>query len=96
MREYARIENGVVREKITLPDAADIAKRYHPSLIWVETTGLTPQPQERWLYDGMTFTAPPPPPPPPPDPTIALDAAINGAATLTALKAALRGRVAAR
>ncbi len=67
MREYARIEDGTVREKIILADAADITKRYHPSLVWVETTGLLPQPQESWLYNGVTFSPPPPPPAPPTD-----------------------------
>ncbi len=38
----------------------------------------------------------PSPPPRPPDPNVALDAAIDGAASLTALKAVLRGRVRAR
>ena len=58
MRKYVRIEDGTVREKIILADAADITKRYHPSLIWVETTGLSPQPKESWLYDGVAFSPP--------------------------------------
>lgn len=65
MRDYARIEVGTVREKISLPDAGDITKRYHPSLVWVETTGFSPQPQESWLYDGTKFSPPPVPPPSP-------------------------------
>ena len=62
MLDYARIDDGIVREKITLANAADITKRYHPSLVWVETTGITPQPEEGWSYDGITFFPPPPPP----------------------------------
>ena len=60
MRSYARIENGSVREKITLADAVDIGERFHPSLLWIETTGLSPQPQEAWRYVGTAFTAPRP------------------------------------
>lgn len=66
MRTYARIENGTVRETITLDDAADIKTMFAPGLIWIETTGLPTSPQERWLYDGSAFTPPPPPPPPEP------------------------------
>ena len=67
-----------------------------PALEWVGITGLSPQPQVGWLYNGVVFSAPPPPPSPPPDSNILLDAAIDSATTLTALKAALRGKVVAR
>ena len=36
-----------------------------PSLTWVDITGIFPQPEVGWFYDGIAFTAPPPAPPPP-------------------------------
>ena len=106
MKTFARIENGIVREPIVRPDAFDITKSYHPSLISTDLGGkssegfiLVPDGtavSEGDLYDGAVFSRPPPPPPPPPDPNVSLDTAIDGAATLSALKAVLRGRVAAR
>jgi len=81
MKKYARIEGSTVREIISHADAFDISKAYHPSLVWVEITGISPAPQEGWLYDEGTggFAAPPPPPPPPPDPSDELVAAIANA-----------------
>ncbi len=35
-----------------------------PSLIWVDITGINPQPETGWDYDGTVFTAPIPLPPP--------------------------------
>lgn len=58
----------------------------------VTSTEIAPESgKQKWNGTGWN-----PAPPPPPDPDIALDAAINGAASLTALKAALRGKIAAR
>lgn len=52
----AIIENGVVRNIIvgSIPGSIDL-------------TGLDPQPQIGWLYDGETFSAPPEPDPVPVD-----------------------------
>ena len=34
------------------------------SLSWIDLTGLSPQPEVSWTYDGRDFIAPPAPPPP--------------------------------
>lgn len=62
---YARIEAGTVREIISRADNFDLTKAYHPSLVWVDITGVTPAPNEYWFYDGTTFSPPLPPAPPP-------------------------------
>lgn len=56
MAEYARIENGVVKERAAF-DSID--GRFHPSLVWVE---CAPSVSVGDLYDAQTgtFTAPPP------------------------------------
>ena len=78
MKQYARIDGGTVREIISRSNAFAMSKAYHPSLVWIEITGVVPVPQEDWLYDGTNFSAPlpPPPPPPKPDPGDELDAAL--------------------
>lgn len=68
MKTYARIYAGQVAELFSTDQ--DIATLFHPALVWVDITGMSPQPQERWLYAGGVFSPPPPPaPPPPPRPT---------------------------
>lgn len=54
MMQWARIEDGVVRELTE----ADPAGRYHPSLVWVEAPAEV---RAGWTWDGKTFAAPPPP-----------------------------------
>jgi hypothetical protein len=60
MREYARIQDGMVYE-IYKTDG-DIATMFHPSLIWVDITDIAPQPDYGWLAtksgDTWTFTSP--------------------------------------
>ena len=86
MKKYARIEAGTVREIIRHANAFDMSKAYHPSLVWVEITSITPVPQEGWLYDEGTgsFTEPPPPPAPPSDAEVA-EQQITGSMALTGL-----------
>lgn len=35
-----------------------IADFFHPDLVWVEITKLETKPEQGWLYDGKSFTAP--------------------------------------
>jgi len=37
-----------------------------PALEWVDITGVMPQPEVGWAYNGVAFIQPPPPPTPPP------------------------------
>lgn len=66
MKTYARIDGGVVMELFSTD--LDITELFHPELVWIDVTDVSPAPQERWLYDGSTFAEPPPPPEPPPAP----------------------------
>jgi hypothetical protein len=63
MRDYARIENDIVVELISLDDSADITTLYHPDLIWIEVTGVAGV-ALGWVVVGGTVQPPPPPPPP--------------------------------
>ena len=58
---WARIENGTVVELVSVNPAG----RYHPSLLWVDCTGV-PNIALGWIYTGADFTAPSAPPPAPP------------------------------
>lgn len=93
-----RDSDGFVSNVIVLPDGWMGAVTDE----WQAPTGFTAidardaGPGDTW--NGTVFVKPPAPPVivPPVDPTIALDAAINGAGTLAALKAVLVGKVGAR
>lgn len=97
MRQYALIEGDVVKEIINRFDSFDISKAYHPSLIWVEITGITPAPKDEWIKTGTTFAAPPPTlgPPIAMDYSAELDGALetlkNTGATVDQLIDVLRG-----
>lgn len=58
--KYVEILDGVVRYVGT----ADTLPLLGYPLSVVDITDLDPQPQEGWLYDGVTFTTPPHTPPP--------------------------------
>lgn len=68
MKQYARVEDGTVEEIINRSDTFDMSNAYHPSLVWVEITGIVPIPQEGWIQTGEVFEAPSPPPLPQPSP----------------------------
>ena len=55
MPKYARIKDGVVRE---IQEFDSIEGRFHPSLVWVECPAEV---EQRWLYDGNSFSPPSPP-----------------------------------
>ncbi len=61
MKHYARIDGGEVRELINLPDDADIAAMFHPSMNWLVCGDDV---ETGWIYDGEAFEPPPPPAPP--------------------------------
>lgn len=68
MKTYAYLENNIVMQIITPfldPDGAQypIEECYTAEFVstCVEITGLDPQPQERWVYNGSVFSAPVPP-----------------------------------
>ena len=44
---------------------AESKPEFHPGIILIDVTGITPEPQENWLWDGKKFS---PPPEPVPDP----------------------------
>lgn len=56
MKTYARIENQRVAEIVSLNVKPE--KLYHPSLVWVEITGLPEQPEVNYNYSDGVFTAP--------------------------------------
>lgn len=60
MRIYARIDNAMVVE--IFQTSSNISQLFHPSLVWVDITDVTPQPGEGWsaIQSGetWTFTAP--------------------------------------
>lgn len=67
MKIYARIDDGMVAEIIKPMVDGDgneipIEARFHPDFVatLIDITGVSPQPKERDLYDGATFSAPPP------------------------------------
>jgi len=56
MKTYARIENQRVAEIVSLDVKPE--ELYHPSLIWVEVTGMPEQPDVNYRYSDGVFTAP--------------------------------------
>lgn len=56
MKIYARIEGQCVAEIVSLSVKPE--KLYHPSLVWVDITALTEQPDVNYLYSDGVFTAP--------------------------------------
>jgi hypothetical protein len=56
MKTYARIENQRVAEIVSLSVKPE--KLYHPSLVWVEITALSEQPDINYNYSDGVFTAP--------------------------------------
>lgn len=56
MKTYARIENQRVVEIVALNVKPE--KLYHPSLVWVEITGLPEQPDVNYRYSDGLFAAP--------------------------------------
>ena len=67
MKQYARIENGVVVELFGTAD--DIATLFHPSLHWVALAGQTVTVGD--LYANGGFSPAPPPEPPAATPSVA-------------------------
>ena len=61
MNIYARVEDGVVMEIIPpREDGLEIEKRFHPDFVatLVDITDVSPAPDQRWTYDGETFSPP--------------------------------------
>jgi len=56
MKTYARIERGIVHELFTTD--GNIKELFHPSMHWVDVTGLTPEPSEGWQYLRGKFCKP--------------------------------------
>lgn len=56
---YARIQDGIVVEMFTPPDGVNIEGCFHPDLKWVPVPADLAVDQ-RWKYDGVTFTPPDP------------------------------------
>lgn len=68
MKVYARVENGIVAEIVTPP--LDLEGDQYPLSVCFpvefvdaceEITGLDPQPDQRWTYDGSVFLPEVPP-----------------------------------
>lgn len=60
MKTYARINGGVVAELFDTD--GDIREMFHPDLIWVDVTDISPMPQEGWTLSDGSFNKPAPPP----------------------------------
>lgn len=61
MKTYARIgDDDTVVEIIKIESDGDIATMFTAEFVetLVEVTGVDPMPCERWVYDGVDFTAP--------------------------------------
>ncbi|MBB6153856.1 hypothetical protein HDC30_001064 [Pseudomonas sp. JAI115] len=60
MKTYARIVNNTVAELISTD--GNMADMFHPDLLWVDITDVTPTPQIDWNANfgtlGWVFTAP--------------------------------------
>jgi len=61
MKTYARIQDGRVAELLTT--AANPGSLYHPSLLWVDVSGMSSV-AVGWNYDGSRFSARQPQPQP--------------------------------
>jgi len=65
MKTYANIAAGVVQ--YLLPTDGDITEMFHPDMLWVDVTSVSPLPAEGWAAveaDGVwSFAAPIPPVP---------------------------------
>lgn len=68
MRIFARIDGGLVIEKfptedfptVDLPPDGDIRPMWHPDIVWVEVTGMSPLPEPGWSYSDGEFSEPKP------------------------------------
>ncbi|NIG15866.1 tail fiber assembly protein [Pantoea sp. Cy-640] len=56
MKTYARIGNQCVAEIVSLNVKPE--KLYHPSLVWVDITALSEQPDVNYRYSDGVFSAP--------------------------------------
>ncbi|MBD8125853.1 hypothetical protein [Pantoea agglomerans] len=56
MKTYARVERKIVQELFTTD--GNIKELFHPSMQWVDVTGLKQEPSEGWLYENGIFTKP--------------------------------------
>lgn len=61
MRDYARTEEDLLVEFLSLEDNQEIYELFPPTLTWVEITGMSPVPGYGWSWDGVKFNEPPPP-----------------------------------
>jgi len=56
MKKYARIEREIVQELLTTD--GNIKELFHPSMQWVDVTGLAQEPSEGWRYEDDNFSEP--------------------------------------
>jgi hypothetical protein len=56
MSIYARIDSGRVAELFETD--GDITTMFNPAIVWVDVTGMDPEPGVGWSYDGQSFDAP--------------------------------------
>ena len=54
--KYARIEDGVVAE--LLETDRDITEMFHPALVWVDVTDISPPPKIGWMRSGDVLGPP--------------------------------------
>lgn len=67
MKTFARIQDGRVAELLTA--SVNPVKLFHPTLLWVDISGL-PNVTVGWRFDGVRFAEPPQQPPPSAKPSI--------------------------
>ncbi len=60
MQRFARVQDGVVREIIIIPDDADINTRFHPGLVKTLVDSPDVAVVNGYLFSDGQFTAPPP------------------------------------
>jgi len=58
-KTYVRIKDWEVIEVVTLDGSIDISDTYHSSLVFVETTDLSPKPDVRWRFTPPNNFSPP-------------------------------------
>lgn len=63
-KRFAVVNNGVVDNLVISDDALDMHG------VWLDLTGMDPEPQIGWSYVNGEFAVPPPPPEPVPPPNI--------------------------